>query len=119
MAYTIVSQLAADTGISEETVKIVIDALRDTIINNTSVGESVAVRGIFTAKSIPIMKFGPNGTKQTGFITKLIPSKTLTDTVQAVSLSKADMSVVEEKILDMNEAMREAGISIMEVEGLA
>lgn len=117
MAYTIVNQISVESGIGEETVKTVLDCLRNIIINNNSVGESIAVRGIFTAKSIPISKFATNG-KQTGFITKIIPSKTLVDAVQAVSLSKADMHEVEEKLLDMDEAMRKAGIAIMEIDGL-
>lgn len=117
MAYTIVNKISTESGLSEETVKTVLETLRDIIINNNSVGESVAVRGIFTAKSIPISKFTASG-KQTGFVTKLIPSKTLVDAVQMVSLSKADMHEVEEKLLDMDEAMRKAGIAIMEIDGL-
>ena len=117
MAYTIVSTISADTGIAEDVVKSVLDGLRDTIINNTSVGESIAVRGIFTAKAIPITKLTPTG-KQSGFMTKLVPSKTLVEAVEAVSLSQADMSVVENKLIDMDEAMRKAGIAVMEIDGL-
>lgn len=117
MAYTIVSQISEESGINEDIVKTVLDSLRDIIINNNSIGENIAVRGIFTAKAVPMLKFTPNG-KQTGFITKIIPSKTLADAVQAVSLSKANMQEVEEKVIDMDEAMRKAGIAIMEIEGL-
>ena len=118
MASTIVSQLSADTGISEEIVKTILDGLRDHIINNNSVGESVAVRGLFTAKAVPIVRLTPNGGKQTGFMTKLQISKTLFDATELVSLSKADMHEVEEHILDMDAAMREAGIAVMEIDGL-
>ena len=51
-------------------------------------------------------------------MTKLVPSKTLVEAVEAVSLSQADMSVVENKLIDMDEAMRKAGIAVMEIDGL-
>lgn len=117
MAYIITNKLVDRTNLSEDVVQKVLDALRDVIIEEVAVGETVSVRGLLAAKPISYKQLTKSGVVD-GFTTKIVPSKSLTDTIEKASLNPSNLSKAKENIINMEEAMREAGISIMEIPAL-
>lgn len=117
MAYIITNKIMERTGFTEDTVQKVLDTLRDVITEDCAIGESVSVRGLFTAKPIRYRQLTKTGLVD-GFTAKLVPSKTLTDAIERESLDTANLTKSKETAATMEQAMRDAGISVMELPGL-
>ena len=114
MAYLITSTLANRTGLSEDIVQQVLDALRDETIEQNAVGEKVSVRGLFTAKPVLYRQLTTKGIIS-GFSTKIVPSKTLVNAIEKASLSPKNLTKAKENAQTMEQAMEAAGIAVMEI----
>lgn len=117
MAYTIVNQVVEKTGLPEEAVQKTFDALRAIIIEQCAIGESTSIRGICTANPISYRQLTMNGIT-TGFTVKLKASKTLTAAVEKASLEPENLVKAQENAQSIGQAMKEAGIAVMEIPGL-
>ena len=117
MAYTIVNQVVEKTGLPEAAVQKTLDAVREIIIEQCACGESVVVRGILTANPIQTRRLTTTGIVS-GFTTKIKPSKTLLSAIERASLEPENLKKAKENAENIEQAMREAGIAIMEIPGL-
>lgn len=118
MAFVVTNQIVEKTGLPEDTVQTVFDALRDILIEQNAIGESVNVRGIFTSKPIQFRQLTPRGTIK-GFTTKLVPSQSLLDAITAASLNPTNLAKAQENAMSIEQAMAKAGLSVMEIAGLS
>lgn len=118
MAFIVTNQIAERTGLPEDTVQTVFDALRDILVEQNAIGESVNVRGIFTSKPMQFRQLTPRGATK-GFTTKFIPSQSLLDAITTASLNPTNLAKAHENAMTIEQAMVNAGLSVMEIAGLS
>lgn len=117
MAFIVTNQIVERTGLPEDTVQVVFDALRDILIEQNAIGESVNVRGIFTSKPIQFRQLTAKGSTK-GFTSKFVASQSLVDAITTASLNPVNLAKAHENALSIEQAMAEAGLSVMELPGL-
>lgn len=117
MAFVITNQVVEKTGLPEGTVQAVFDALREIIVEQNAIGESVSLRGIFTSKPIRYTQLTQRGTTK-GFTTKLVASQSLIDAITSASTNPINLAKAQENVQSIEQAMANAGISVMEIAGL-
>lgn len=117
MAFIVTNQIVERTGLPENTVQTVFDALRDILVEQNAIGESVNVRGIFTSKPVRFTQLTPRGTTK-GFTAKLVASQSLVDAITAASLNPTNLAKAQQNAMNIEQAMANAGISVMEIAGL-
>ena len=116
--YTITNDIIKKTGLPEAAVQQTIDALRDIIVEQCAIGQSVSVRGICTVSPVKFKQLQVGGKFQEGFLAKVKLSKTLMQQVEQASLLPENKKRVVEDT-DIEQAMSAAGIAVMELPGLS
>lgn len=117
MAFVVTNQIVERTGLPESTVQTVFDALRDILIEQNAIGESVNVRGIFTSKPYRFTQLTQKGITK-GFTAKLVASQSLVDATVQASLNPTNLAKAQENAVSMEQAMANAGISVMGIADL-
>lgn len=118
MAFTLSTSIAENTGYPVETVQKILDSLRSIIVEQAAIGESTVIRGIATIKPLRYKQLTTQGIVS-GFTVKCVTSRNLQDDIESTSIKSANLEQAKENAKNMEQAMLDAGISIMEIPGLS